>query len=141
MEKQLYGHYKRQTSVISHEKTWTWLRKRNLKREIESLLIAAQNNVIKTTYVKASIDKAQEIADVDNVVIDMINYIISKYSELAQREYRTRHDWLGNVLHWKLYKMLKIGHTKKMVYSQTRIRRGCAYIQRKWNGYIIIEHF
>ena len=50
-EKQLYWHFKRQRSEISHEKTWTWLRKANLKRETESLLIAAQNNV-KTTISK-----------------------------------------------------------------------------------------
>ena len=39
------------TIEISHKKTWKWLRKGNLKREI--LLIAAQNNAIKTNYVKA----------------------------------------------------------------------------------------
>ena len=37
------------TKEISYEKTWTWLRKGNLKRKTESLLIAAQNNAIRTT--------------------------------------------------------------------------------------------
>ena len=55
----LYGHFKQQTSEISPEETWTWLRKGNLKRETESLLIAAQNNAIRTNYVKARIDKTQ----------------------------------------------------------------------------------
>ena len=31
--KQLYGLFKRLINNISHEKTWTWLRKRNFKRE------------------------------------------------------------------------------------------------------------
>ena len=35
-------------SDISHKKTWMWLRKGNLKRETECLLIAAQNNAIRT---------------------------------------------------------------------------------------------
>ena len=35
---ELYGYFKRQTD----EKTWIWLRKRNLKRENEPLLIAVQ---------------------------------------------------------------------------------------------------
>ena len=48
-----------QTSEISHEKIRTGLRKGNLKRETESLLIAAQNNAIKTNYVKARIDKTK----------------------------------------------------------------------------------
>ena len=40
-EKPLYGCFKRLTSDFSHEKTWIWLGKGNLKRENESLLIAA----------------------------------------------------------------------------------------------------
>ena len=39
--KQIYGRFKRLVNNISHQKTWTWLRKGNLKRETESLLIAA----------------------------------------------------------------------------------------------------
>ena len=36
--KQLYGRFKCLINNISHQKTWTWLRKGNLKRETESLL-------------------------------------------------------------------------------------------------------
>ena len=43
----------------------------------------------------------------------MINYIISKCSKLDQREYKIRHDWVGNVIHWELCKKLKFGHTTK----------------------------
>ena len=50
--KQLYGCFKRLIN-ISHQKTWTWLRKGNLKRETESLLIAAQDNAIRTNHIKA----------------------------------------------------------------------------------------
>ena len=35
--KQLYGQFKRLINNISHNKTWTWLRKGNFKRETESL--------------------------------------------------------------------------------------------------------
>ena len=37
-----------------------WLRKRNLRREPESLLIATQNNAIRTTYIKTKTDKTQQ---------------------------------------------------------------------------------
>ena len=40
--KQLYGRFKRLINDISHDKTWTWLRKGNFKRGTESVLIAAQ---------------------------------------------------------------------------------------------------
>ena len=57
MERKLYGYFKRQTSEVSHQNTWTRLRLRTLKREAESLLIAAQNNAIRPNYAKAKIDK------------------------------------------------------------------------------------
>ena len=84
-EKQLYGRFKRQITNISYEKTWTWLRKGNLKRETESLLIAAQNNAIKTNHIKARIDKTKPnskcrlCSDRD----ETINYIISEGNRLA----------------------------------------------------------
>ena len=58
--KQLYGRFKRLINNISRDKTWTWLRKGNFKRETESLLIAAQNNAVRTNQIKARIDKTQQ---------------------------------------------------------------------------------
>ena len=55
-EKQLNEHLKRLISDVSHKKTWTWLRKGNLEKETESLLIAAQNNAIRTNHIKARMD-------------------------------------------------------------------------------------
>ena len=93
-EKRLYGGFKRAVNNIAHEKTWTWPRKGNFKRETESLLIAAQNNAIVTYHIKARIDKAQQnrkcrlCGDRD----ETISHIISKCSKLAQKEYKTRDD-------------------------------------------------
>ena len=56
-ENQLYERFKRRTKDASYEKMWTWLRKGNLMRETESLLIAPQNNAIRTNRIKARIDK------------------------------------------------------------------------------------
>ena len=56
-EKQLYGYYNWQTNKMSHKKTWTWVGEGNFKKEMKSLLIVAQNNAIRTKYVKAKIDQ------------------------------------------------------------------------------------
>ena len=45
--KQLYGRFKRLINNISHDKTWTELRKGNFKRETKSILIATQNNAVR----------------------------------------------------------------------------------------------
>ena len=36
-------------------------------------------------------------------------------SKLAQKEYKTRHDWVGKVIHWELSKKVKFDQTKKIV--------------------------
>ena len=56
-EKLMYGRFNRRIYNISHDKTWTWLRKGNFKKETESLLMVAKNSAIRTNYIKARIAK------------------------------------------------------------------------------------
>ena len=92
-----------------------WPRKGNPKRETESLLIAAQNNAIRTNHIKERIDKTQLnsrcwlCGDRDETIIHMI----SEYCKLAQKEYKTRHNWVGKVFHWEMCKNFKFDHAKK----------------------------
>ena len=66
-------------------------------------------------YVKAKIDNTQQYnncrlyGDEDKTINDMIN----ECSKLAQKEYESRHDWVGKVIHWEMCKMLKFDHTTK----------------------------
>ena len=97
--KQIYGRFKRLINNISHQKTWTLLRKGNLKRETESLRIAARDNAIRTNHIKVRIDKTQQnskcrlCGDRD----ETIKNIISKCStEGVQGD--TRMGWQGNPL-------------------------------------------
>ena len=114
-KKQLYGRFKRLINNVSHEKIWTWLRKGNLKREMESLLIAAKDNALRTNHIKARIDKTQQnskcrlCGDRD----ETINHIISECSKLALREYKATHEWVGKVIHWEMCKKFKFDHTNK----------------------------
>ena len=112
---QLYGRFKHLINNISHQKTWTLLRKENFKRETEFLLIAAQENAIRTNHIKARIAKTQQnskcwlCGDRD----ETINHIISDCSNLAQKEYKVRHDWVGKVVHWEMCRKFQFNHTKK----------------------------
>ena len=83
--------------------------KGNFKRETESLLIAAQNNAIRTNHIKAGIDKTQQNSKcrLSGNRDESINHIISKCSKLAQKEYKTRHDWVGKVIHREMCKEFK----------------------------------
>ena len=76
-EKQLCGYFKRQTSENCQDKTSTWLRKGNLKRETESFRIASQNNAIRTSYIKEKKSIIRNtIASVSYVVIETKPLII-----------------------------------------------------------------
>ena len=44
---------------------------------------------------------------------EMINDIISECSKLTQKEYKTRYDYVGKVIHLELCKKLKFNHTNK----------------------------
>ena len=102
-EKILHGQYLRQTKKVSDE-CWARLQNRDLKRETESLLVAAQNQSKRTNLVKAKIDKYQGdcLCRVCKKVDGSIDHIVSGCSKFAQKEYRSRHNNLGKIVHWKL---------------------------------------
>ena len=87
----------------------------NLEKETESFLIAAQNTTIMTNYVKAKLHTMQQNSRC--ILCDdrheTINPIISEFSELAQKEYQTRHDCVAKVIHWELSEQFKFDHTNK----------------------------
>ena len=89
VEKPLYRYFERKTGEISHEKTWTWRRKGNLKRETESLSIEDQDKVIRTNYVKGRIDKAQQNSKcwLCGDRGETINHIIRKCSKLISKRH------------------------------------------------------
>ena len=82
---------------------------------MESFLIAAQDNAIRTNHIKARIDKMQQnskcrlCGDRD----ETINHIISECSKLAQMEYKARHDWVGRVVHWEMCRKFRFDHKNK----------------------------
>ena len=76
-----------------------------------------------TNHIKARRDKTQQnnkcrlCGDRDETV----THIISECSKLAQKEYKSRHDWVGKVIHWEMCKKFKFDHTNKWYNAQPRI--------------------
>ena len=140
--KQLYGRFKRLINNISHDKTWTWLRKGNFKRETESLQIAAQDSAIRINHIKARIDKTQQnskcrlCGDRD----ETINHVISECSKLAQREYKARHDCVGKLIHWEIRKKFKFDHTNKWYMQNPAPVLENATHKLLWNFNIQTDH-
>ena len=62
-----------------------------MKRETESLTVAAQNQSIRTNLVKAKIDKSQGDS-LCRKVDESVDHIVSGCNKLAQKEYKRRYD-------------------------------------------------
>ena len=77
--------------------------------------IAEQNSSIKTNNIKAKIDNEQQSSkcrlcgDRDETIDQMTR----ECGKLAQKVCKSRHDWRGKVIHWKLCKKSKFHHTTK----------------------------
>ena len=39
--------------------------------------------------------------------------MINEYSKLAQKEYKTRHDWLGKMINWEMCKKFEFHNMNK----------------------------
>ena len=89
----------RQTKEVRSEQSWVWLQNGDFKRETESLIVAAQNQSIRTNLVKAKIDKTQKdtLCRLCKKGDENIGHVVSGCSKLAQKEYKRRHDKLGKI--------------------------------------------
>ena len=70
---------------------------------------------MRTNHIKARIHKIQQNGKcrLCGKNDETINHIISECSKLAQKEYKTRHDRGGKVIHWEMRKKFKFDHMKK----------------------------
>ena len=100
-EKALRGQYLGQTEEARSEQSWVWLQNGDLNRETESPILAAQNQIIRTNLVKAKIDKSQKdtLCRLCKKADESIDH---GCCEIAQKEYKRRHDNLGRIVNWKL---------------------------------------
>ena len=103
-EKVLHGQSLKQTKEVRSDQCWAWLQNGDLKKETESLIVAAQNQSIRTNLVKAKIGKSNGdcLGRVCRKVDESINHIVGGCSKLVQKEYKRWHDNLGKIVHWKL---------------------------------------
>ena len=87
--------------------------------------MAAQNSAIRTDHIKARTDNTQQnskcrlCGDRD----ETINHIISECSKLALKEYKTRHNWVGKVIHKEMCKKFKFDDANKWsMHNPTRVQ-------------------
>ena len=86
-EKALHEQTKEQTKEVRSEQSWVWLHNGDLKRETESLIVAAQNQSIRTNLVKAKIDLSQQdtLCKLCKKADESIDHFVSGVANLHRR--------------------------------------------------------
>ena len=87
-DKVLHGQYLRQTKEVRNDQYWAGLQNGDLKRETESLIVAGQNQSIRTNLAKTRIEKSQGdfLCRVCRKVDESVDHIASGCSKLAQKD-------------------------------------------------------
>ena len=113
IHKAMHGRFLRQTEAVAAKETWAWLSRGGIKRETETLILAAQEQAIRTNQINAKIDRTQEdcLCRMCKQADETVNHLLSECSKMAQREFKRRHDWLGKKIHWEV--CLKYGFDVK----------------------------
>ena len=104
LNKCLHGQYEKNTQE-KDEKSWEWLKKGHLKKETEGLLMAAQDQALRTNSIRSKIDN-QDVSPncrMCGVREETISHIVSECSKLAQKYYKHwRHDKVAQIVHWHM---------------------------------------
>ena len=74
----------------------------NLKKGDRTLILAAQEQALRTNSIKYSIDKTSEtpLCRLCGDATETVRHIVSGCKKLAQREYRMRQDKVALRVHW-----------------------------------------
>ena len=69
---------------------WMWLKTRQLKRENETLIVAAQDEAVRTSYIKAEIDETRDNPNwrMCNQMDETVSHIVGACPKMAQKEYK-----------------------------------------------------
>ena len=99
---------------VDQEKTWQWLSRGDLKVGTEALF-AAQEPAIRTNYMKHPIDQTSEgpLRRLCRKKGESVQRLTSGCENLAQKEYKRRHDNVAKKVHWDICKKNGLEHSEK----------------------------
>ena len=104
-EKKMYGQFIREMpKKVDKDKSWQWLSKSDLKIRTEAMLCAAQEQTVRTSYVKHHIDKTSEspLCKLCGKKGENVQHLVSGCEKIDQREYKKRDDNVAKKVYWDL---------------------------------------
>ena len=108
----MHGQYLREVNDKNQNSTWRWLQKSDWKGCTEALICSAQEQALRTNYIKFHIDRtsASPLCRMCSNKGEKVSHIVSECSVLAQREYKRRHDNVARYIHAPVRKIQTSQH-------------------------------
>ena len=87
-----------------NEETWGWIGKGYLRKEAEGLIFAAQEQALRTNWIRKNIDghEVSEKCRMCGERDELITRLIAECKKLAQKEYKQRHHNTARIVHLEL---------------------------------------
>ena len=104
-QKAIHGQFEGAIKEIKGNRSWDWMKSGKLKKETESLIVAAQDQAIATNNMRRVVfgEDVSPLCRMCGKANETVAHIVSECSKLAQNEYKNwRHDQVARIIHWKL---------------------------------------
>ena len=109
-ENQLHGKFARETEEVRIGETWGWIRKGYLKKETEGFIFAAQEQALRTNWIRKNID-GQEVSKQFRTCgerDESITHLNADCKMLAEKECKQRHDNIARIVRLELYRRFSL---------------------------------
>ena len=108
----MHGQYPKrlQDGDVDEEESNSWLKSAGLKSETEDLIVAVQDQALKTKYMQAKIIKntADPKCRICGRFQETVHHIVSGCPELSKTEYVHRHNKVAAYVHWNICRNIKV---------------------------------
>ena len=138
-DKLLHGAFVRDIEETAVEESWRWLRNGYLKKGTEGMICAAQEQALRTNSIKCYIDKTNDspLCRLYEKSSEIAWHVVSGCSNIAQKEYKKRHDKVALRVHWELRKKYDLECGEKWYEHQPVIEN--EQVKLVWDGTIVID--
>ena len=84
------------------KETYGWLKAANLPAATERLVVAAQDQALRTRYYERKIlhRDVSPTCRMCSVGLETVDHIVAGCSALAPMDYADRHNWVASIIHW-----------------------------------------
>ena len=108
----MHGQYRRLTeqSPVDMKENFGWLKAANLPGATEGLVVAAQDQALKTRYYEHHIlhRDASPTCRVCSVDLEAVDHILAGYSAMAPTDYTDRYNQVASTIHWNICRHFQV---------------------------------